>query len=93
MANIPAIPMRGFSKAISFISAGMFESSALPDIFCSARIMASGFFVSSTAPASAIYSRFLDKAKRVSIASRYETPMIAMAKKISAPALPPPLRR
>lgn len=58
----------GFSMNISRTSDGAFTA-ALPEIFCSAEIIASGFLVSSTAPASARYSRFRESANRITIAS------------------------
>ena len=66
-------------------------SSPRPSILRSAEIMASGFLVSSTEPASARYSRWRDSAKRMTIDSTQATAISAMAMTMAMPA--PPLRR
>ena len=66
-------------------------SSPRPSILRSAEIMASGFLVSSTEPASASNSRERDSAMRITSDSTQATAMSPMAMRIATPA-PPPLR-
>ena len=61
-----------------------------PSILRSAEIMASGFLVSSTEPASARYSRWRDSAKRMTIDRIQATTISASAMTMAMPA--PPLR-
>ena len=72
-------------------------SSPRPSILRSAEIMASGFLVSSTEPASARNSRCRDSAKRMTIDSIQATTISAIAMTMAMPAPPflsllPPLR-
>ena len=64
-------------------------SSPRPSILRSAVIMASGFLVSSTEPASARYSRLRDSAKRMTIDSSHATAISATAMRSRSPRRPP----
>ncbi len=60
-----------------------------PSILRSAEIMASGFLVSSTEPASARNSRLRDSAKRITIDSSHATAISAIAMTMAMPPAPP----
>src|SRR5206468_1916208 len=65
VANTSAKPWRGLSMHISITAELARSISPRPSILRSAVIMASGFLVSSTEPASARYSRWRDSARRM----------------------------
>src|SRR5829696_10519869 len=90
VAKRSAKPERGLSTHISMRPDGTPSSSPLPDIFIKAEIIASGFLVSSTEPASARYSRERDRAKRITSDSAQATAMRAIAIRTARNA-PPPL--
>jgi len=91
VANRSAKPSRGLSMHISMTAEVAPSSSPRPSILRSAEIMASGFLVSSTEPASARNSRFLDSAKRIAVESSHAAATSATAMMIASP--PPPLPR
>src|SRR6266478_7009642 len=82
-------PSRGLSMHISITAEVASGSSPRPSILRSAEIIASGFLVSSTEPASARYSRLRESAKRMTIDSIQATAMRRTAMRIATPA---PLR-
>src|SRR5215203_7434060 len=90
VAKRSAKPERGLSTHISMRPDGTPSSSPLPDIFIKAEIIASGFLVSSTEPASARYSRERDSAKRITSDSAQASAISASAIRIATKA-PPPL--
>src|SRR5215203_7347973 len=90
VAKRSAKPERGLSTHISMRPDGTPSSSPLPDIFIKAEIIASGFLVSSTEPASARYSRERDSAKRITSESAQAIAISASAIRIATKA-PPPL--
>ena len=53
---------------------GRFDSAERPEIFSRAEIIASGLRVSSTAPASARYSRFCESANRMTMRQKHTRP-------------------
>ena len=91
VANRSAKPSRGLSTHISMTAEVAPGSSPRPSILRSAEIMASGFLVSSTEPASARYSRCRDSAKRITIDSSHASASSASAMRIATTA--PPLPR
>src|SRR5215216_6493908 len=90
VAKRSAKPERGLSTHISMSPDGTPSSSPLPAIFISAEIIASGFLVSSTEPASARYSRERESAKRITSESAQAMAISASAMRIARKA-PPPL--
>src|SRR4051794_35684165 len=90
VAKRSAKPERGLSTHISMRPDGTPSSSPLPEIFIKAEIMASGFLVSSTEPASARYSRERDSAKRITSESAQASAISASAIRTARNA-PPPL--
>src|ERR1700759_1452057 len=88
-----AKPSRGLSTHSSITAEVASGNSPRPSILRSAEIMASGFLVSSTEPASARYSRERDSASLTSCDSAQAT-MISTTARImmSTAAPPPPLR-
>src|SRR4051794_5104901 len=91
VAKRSAKPERGLSTHISMRPDGTPSSSPLPEIFIKAEIIASGFLVSSTEPASARYSRERDSAKRITSESAQASAISASAIRIATKAPPPPL--
>src|SRR4029077_20297708 len=81
-------PTRGLSMQISITAELAPGISLRPSILRSAEIIASGFFVSSTEPASARYSRCRDRAKRTTIDRIQHNATIATAIRLAAPAPP-----
>ena len=81
-------PVRGLSMHISITAELALAISPRPSILRSAEIMASGFFVSSTEPESARYSRCRDSAKRMTIDSTQATTINASAMTMAMPAPP-----
>ena len=88
VAKMSVKSVRGLSMHISITAELARGSSPRPSILRSAMIMASGFLVSSTEPASARYSRWRDKAKRITIDSIQETTIRPMAMRMAMPAPP-----
>src|SRR5271154_3055555 len=75
---------------ISMMPEGTAGISAWPSILRSAEIMASGFLVSSTDPASARYSRERDSASRTSCDSAQASTISTTAMTMTRIAAPPP---
>src|SRR5580693_3970986 len=88
VANRSENSSRGLSTHISMTAEVAPVSSPRPSILRSAEIMASGFLVSSTDPASASNSRERESAKRITSESTQATAMSAMAMRIATPAAP-----
>src|SRR5215467_10136848 len=88
-----ANPSRGLSTQSSMTAEVASGSSPRPSILRSAEIMASGFLVSSTEPASARYSRERDSASLTSCDSAQATMISTTASTTTRTAAPPPLLR
>src|SRR6478752_3905035 len=84
-----AKPSRGLSTQSSITAAVASGSSPRPSILRSAEIMASGFFVSSTEPASARNSRERDSASRTTSDSAQASAINATARMMTKTAPPP----
>src|SRR5262249_30891608 len=91
VANRSANPSRGLSTQSSITAEVAPGSSPRPSILRSAVIMASGFFVSSTEPASARYSRERDSASFTTCESSQATTISAIAMMTTMTAPPPEL--
>src|SRR5262245_12081148 len=91
VANRSAKPSRGLSTHSSITAEVAPGSSPRPSILRSAVIMASGFFVSSTEPASARYSRERDSASFTTCESSQATTISAIAMMTTMTAPPPEL--
>src|SRR6185295_11011701 len=92
VANRSANPSRGLSTHISITAEVAPGSSPRPSILRSAEIIASGFLVNSTDPASARNSRERDNAKRMTVDSNQASATSAIATTKANIAGPPPLR-
>src|SRR3954447_15682068 len=91
VANRSAKPSRGLSRHISITAEVAPGSSPRFSILRSAEIMASGFLVNSTEPASANSSRDRDSARRTTSDSAQATAISATARMMTKIAPPPPL--
>src|SRR4051812_48863350 len=91
VANRSAKPSRGLSTHISITAEVARGSSPRFSILRSAEIMASGFLVSSTDPASAKNSRERDKASRTTSDNAQASAISATARMTTMNAPPPPL--
>src|SRR5688572_17573958 len=90
VANRSAKPSRGLSMHISMTAEVAPSSSPRFSIFRRAEIIASGFLVSSTAPASARNSRERDSAKRTTSDRNQARKISATATNMAMIAPPPP---
>src|SRR5215210_673458 len=90
VANRSAKPSRGLSMHISITAEVAPSSSPRFSILRSAEIIASGFLVSSTEPASARNSRERDSAKRTTSDRNQASAISATAIRIAMIAPPPP---
>src|SRR5579871_5187258 len=86
-------PSRGLSRQSSITAEVAPGSSPRPSILRRAEIMASGFFVSSTEPASARYSRERDSASRTSCDKAQASTISTTASTMTKIAAPPELLR
>src|SRR6202023_2228491 len=93
VSNRSENPSRGLSTHISITAEGAPGSSPRPSILRSAEIMASGFLVSSTDPASASNSRERDSASRTSCDNSQASAISATAMMMTTTAPPPELLR
>src|SRR5689334_13356940 len=91
VANRSAKPSRGLSTQSSITAEVAPGSSPRPSILRSAVIMASGFLVSSTEPASARYSRDRDSASLTTWESSHASTISAIATMTTMTAPPPEL--
>src|ERR1700710_1471520 len=91
VANRSANPSRGLSRHISITAEVAPGSSPRFSILRSAEIMASGFLVSSTDPASASSSRDRDSASRTTCDNSQASPISATAMMMTMTAPPPPV--
>src|SRR6201999_1965605 len=90
VAKMSAKPSRGLSTHSSITAEVASGSSPRPSILRSAEIMASGFLVSSTEPASARNSRERDSASLTSCDSAQATTISTTASTMTRMAAPPP---
>src|SRR5882762_1474059 len=90
VANRSAKPSRGLSTHNSITAEVAPGSSPRFSILRSAEIMASGFFVNSTDPASASSSRDRDSASRTSCDRSHASPISTTATMTTTTAAPPP---
>src|SRR5262249_3054114 len=93
VANRSAKPSRGLSTQSSITAEVAPGSSPRPSILRSAEIIASGFLVSSTEPASAKNSRERDSASLTSCDSAQATMISTTASTMTRTAAPPPPSR
>src|SRR4029079_2102880 len=93
VANRSAKPSRGLSRHNSITAEVAPGSSPRFSIFRNAEIMASGFLVSSTDPASARNSRDRDSARRTSWENNQASAISKTARMMTMTAAPPELRR
>src|ERR1700735_3998496 len=91
VANRSEKPSRGLSTHNSITAEVAPGNSPRPSILRSAEIMASGFFVSSTEPASASNSRERDSASRTSCDNSQASAISAPARMMTMMAPPPEL--
>src|SRR6185312_15616234 len=91
VANRSAKPSRGLSTQSSITAEVAPGSSPRPSILRNAEIMASGFFVNSTEPASARYSRERDSASLTTCDSAQARTISAIAMMTTITAPPEPL--